>query len=167
MPQQILDGDRPVERDKRKARLAVLAALLNTDLHVGKGRNVFRDGIAERKLALLHEHHRGNGRDRFRHRVKAKDRVRAHGQFRRDVAAAEILEIDRLAVLLEQQDRAGKRAGRDLVPDVVGDFRQALGRQAVHAAFGARLRADDAKQEDKRRNQRAAPLAQPKRLCRQ
>jgi hypothetical protein len=53
--------------------------------------------------------------------MKPEDRVRAHRHFGRDVADAEILRIDRLAVLLDQKDHAGDIAGRDFVADIVTD----------------------------------------------
>ena len=77
MAQQILDRDRALQRLERQRRLAALIRLLDADLHVGKGRNVFRDGIVERELAVLDQHHRGNRRDRLRHRIEPEDRVRA------------------------------------------------------------------------------------------
>ena len=43
------------------------------------------------------------------------------GLLGRDVAHAEIFEIDRMAVLLDQEDGAGDFAGRDLVADIVAD----------------------------------------------
>ncbi len=56
----------------------------------------------------------------FRHRVEPENRVRASSAGRiATVADAKTLEIDRLAVLLDQQDRAGNLAGRDFVADVV------------------------------------------------
>ena len=59
-----------------------------------------------------------------------------HRQFGRDVAHAEFLEIDGMAVLLDQQDRAGNLAGRDLVADVVADALQFRARETSGGGAG-------------------------------
>ena len=126
--QQILDGDRPLERFERELRLA---GLVDADFHVGKRRNVFCDGIVKPELAVLDQHHGDDRRDRLRHRVEAEDRIRRHRQFCRDVAHAKAFEIDRLAVSLDQENRAGNLSARDVVPDVIADARKSFGRKAA------------------------------------
>jgi len=115
--QQIRDPDRTVERLPRQHHRAVGPALFHADPDVRKSRDEFRDGIVELQLAILDQHHGGNRGDRLRHRIQAKDRIRVHRQFGRDIADAEIFGINRLAVLLDQEDRAGDLSGRDLVSD--------------------------------------------------
>jgi len=39
--QQVLDGDRPVDRLKPECELAGWVELFDADLHIGKGGNVF------------------------------------------------------------------------------------------------------------------------------
>ncbi len=41
MAQQILDGDRAIERFAHQYRLSVLIAILDADFQVGEGRNIF------------------------------------------------------------------------------------------------------------------------------
>jgi hypothetical protein len=127
MTQQVLDRDRPIERLQRQHDLAIVAPFLDADLHVGEGPNVFRDGIGERELAVLDEHHGRDAGDGLRHRIETEYGVRAHRKLGRDIADAEILEIDRLAMLLDQQDCARDFAGRDLVSDVIRNLRQPFG----------------------------------------
>jgi hypothetical protein len=55
----------------------------------------------------------------------------------RDVANPEILEVDRLPVLLDQHDGARDLAGRDLVADVVADARKLFGREAGRSRNGS------------------------------
>src|SRR6202167_6503111 len=58
----------------------------------------------------------------------------------RDVAHAEIFEIDGMAVLLDQQDGAGDLAGHNLVAEIVADARQ-FGRRKAGRDGGRRFRA--------------------------
>jgi hypothetical protein len=58
--QQVLDGNRAIERFQHQRRLSVLIALLDADFYVGEGRNVFCNGIVEREIAVLDQHHRSD-----------------------------------------------------------------------------------------------------------
>ncbi len=110
-----------VRRHQLERLGAVLRLLLDAHFDVGEGGNVFRNGIFEPELALFDQHHRDHAGDRLGHRKQAEDRVIGHRQPGRDVAHAEEFVIDRLAVLLDQQDRAGNLALRDLVAEVIAD----------------------------------------------
>jgi len=46
--------------------LSSLVGLFDADLHVGKSRNVFANGIIERKLAIVDQHHHGSRCNRLR-----------------------------------------------------------------------------------------------------
>jgi hypothetical protein len=95
----------------------VLAA--NPD--VGEGGKIFRDRVVKPKLAFVDQLHRHEARDRLAHRKQAEDGIIGHRQLGRDIAYAEEFAIDRLAVLLDQQDRAGDFSLRDLVAQIVAD----------------------------------------------
>jgi hypothetical protein len=53
--------------------------------------------------------------------VKRKDRVWCHRNFGLDGLDAETFQIDRLAVLLDQDDRARKLPCRNLIVEKFGD----------------------------------------------
>ena len=53
----------------------------------------FDKGIVEPELAVLDQHHRGDDRDRLRHRIQPKDRIRRHRPLASDVAHTETFEI--------------------------------------------------------------------------
>ena len=76
--QQILDIDRPARRHQVEHRLAGVVLALDADLHVGKGRNVFADGIVERDLAAIDQHHRRHAGDGLGDRMDREDRIRRH-----------------------------------------------------------------------------------------
>ena len=54
------------------------------------------------------------------------------GKLGRDVADAKVLEINRPAVLLDQQDRAGDFGTGNLVADVIADAREPFRREYVY-----------------------------------
>ena len=83
LQQQILDRDRAGAAAPGRARPAGLVLSLDTDLHVGKGGNVFADGIVERDLAAVDQHHRREAGDGLCQRMDRKDRVRRHRRCRR------------------------------------------------------------------------------------
>ena len=140
VPQQIPDRDRALQRLELERRLSGFIGKIDADFCIRKGGNVFRHGIVERQLAVVDQHHRGNRGDGFRHRIDPEDRVRRHRQAGREVADAETLEIDRLAVLLDQQDRAGNLAGRDFVANVIADPIEGRARESWRVRrFRARL----------------------------
>ena len=113
---------RPVQRHQFERLAAVVGLLLDADLHVGEGGNVFRDGIVELDLALLDQLHRHDGGDRLGHREQAEDGLVGDRRLGHHVLHAEGFVIDRLAVLLDQDDRAGDLAGRDLVLEELADL---------------------------------------------
>ena len=86
----------------------------------------------------VHRDHRG---DRLGQRRQAEDGLVCDRRLRHRVLGAEDLVIDRLAMLLDQDVGAGNLAGRDLVLEELGDFRQLLriemraGRN-IESAFG-------------------------------
>ena len=84
----------------------------------------FDDGIVELELALIEQLHRHHGGDRLGHREQAEDGLVRDRRLGDDVLHAEEFVIDRLAVLLDQHDRAGDLAGRDLVLEELADLRE-------------------------------------------
>ena len=119
VPQQIPDRDRALQRLELERILSCFIGKIDADFCIGKGRNVFRHGIIEGQLAVVDQHHRGDRGNGFRHRIDLENRVRRHRLAGRRVPHAEALEIDRLAVLLDQQDGAGNLAGGDFVAELV------------------------------------------------
>src|SRR5665213_3378664 len=91
----------------------------------------FREPFGELRVVeiAIDQHHRRNRRDRLRHRIEPKDGVGGHRQLALGVAHAKILEIDRTAVLLDQEDGAGNPAGRNLVAEIVAGALQPGGRK--------------------------------------
>ncbi len=86
--QQVLDGHGPVRRD-------ALAAVAQ-HLDVGELGHELRDGVVERDLAFLDEHHHRDARHRLRHRVDAEDVVPLHRVAGRGVARSHRLPVDDL-----------------------------------------------------------------------
>ena len=129
MQQQILDRDGPAQRHEIEHDLAGVILALDADLHAGERRNVFADGIVEFDLAAIDQHHRGKTGDGFAERMQREDRIRRHVDPGIDVALAEPLEIDRLAVALDQDDGARNFPLRDLIVEKLVDPRKLLHRQ--------------------------------------
>ena len=121
VPQQVLDRNRAFERIELERGLASFVGQIDADFRIGKSRNIFRDWIVEGQPALVDQHHRGNRRNDLRHRIDLENGIRRHRLPGRWIPHAETFEIDRLAVLLDQQDRAGYLAGRDFVANVVAN----------------------------------------------
>ena len=102
----------------------------------------FAIGIVELELALLDQRHRDHAGDGLGHREQAKDGLVGDRRLGDDVLHAEGFVIDRLAVLLDQDDGAGDLAGRDLVLEELADLGKLVlvemraGRN-VEGAFGA------------------------------
>ena len=119
---QIVYRHRPVRRHQFERLGAVVGLLLDADLHIGEGRNVFRDGIVELDRAVLDQLHRDDGGDRLGHREQAEDRLVGDRRLADDVLHAEGFVVDRLAMLLDQHDCAGDLAGRDLVLEELADL---------------------------------------------
>ena len=119
VPQQVQNRDRTLQRLELERILAGLIGKIDADLGIGESRNVFRDGIVERQLAVLDQHHDCDRGDRLGHRIDPEDGIRRHRQPGRDAAQPETFQIDLLAVLLDQQHRAGNLAARNLVADDV------------------------------------------------
>jgi len=80
-----------------------------------KVRNVLRDWILEFELALIDQHHGGDAGDGFGHREQPEDRLIRHRLPGDDILHTDELMIDRLAVLLDQEDRTGDFAACDLL----------------------------------------------------
>ena len=121
LQQQILDNDRPTQRHKIERRLCIVDLALYADLHVGKGRNIFADGIIQRDLSAVDQHQRRDAGDGLGDRMDRKDRIRRHRRAGIDIALAEAFEIDRLAMLLDQHDRAGNPPRFDFAVDETVD----------------------------------------------
>jgi hypothetical protein len=81
----------------------------------------FDSGSCGDQFAVSDQHHRGGVGDGLGHRAQREHRVQAHRRLGRDVAIAEGLQIDRLAVLLDQDDRAGNATARDLGVEELGN----------------------------------------------
>ena len=121
MPQQIPDRDRALQRLELERILPCFIGKIDADFCIRKGVNIFRHGIVEGQLAVVDQHHRGNRGDGLRHRIDLENAIRRHRLAGRGVPHAETFEIDRLAVLLDQQDCAGNLAGRNFIANVVAD----------------------------------------------
>ncbi len=122
MTHQVENGDRPGQRHQFERPGTVLGLFLLTDLHVGEGGNVLRDGIVELDLAVLDQLHRHDRGDRLGQRRQAEDGLVGDRRLGHHVLHAEGFVIDRLAVLLDQDVGAGDLAGRHLVPEELGDL---------------------------------------------
>ena len=117
--QQVLDCDGPAQRHQVKHRAAGIIFSLDADLRAGEGRDVFADGIIERDFAAVDQHHRRHTGNGLGDRMDREDRVRRHRRSLLDVPLAEGLEIDLLAVTLDQNDGAGNLAGGDFTIDEI------------------------------------------------
>ena len=143
---QVLDGDRALDRDRIQSHRPVLALLLDADLDVRERRNVFRQRLLQLQFAFLHQHHRGNRGDRFRHRIDAEDGVGRHRLLGAGIANAETIEVGRLAVALDHHDGTGNLVPGDLVLDVGIDASEPCARKTRflglggEGAFGERAR---------------------------
>ena len=93
-------------------------------LQVRKLRNVLRDRILERQLALIDQLHRDHAGDGLGHREQTKDRLVRDRCLGDHVLYAESFVIDRLAVLLDQHHRAGDFARRHFVAEELADLCQ-------------------------------------------
>ena len=94
---------------------------------------------------LVDQQHCRDRGDRLGHGEDAEYGVIRHRRFGRGVAHPEELVIDRLAVLLDQQDSAGNLFGRDFVAEEFADFLELLliemgPRRNVEGALGSRRR---------------------------
>src|SRR4030081_2318104 len=94
---------------------------LDANLHTGKGWYVFADGIVERDFALIDQHHRGHACDGLGDRMDRKDGVRRHRRSLLDVTLAEAFEINRLAVVLDQNDGAWDSSRGNFVIEKIVD----------------------------------------------
>src|SRR5215472_12012772 len=103
LQEQIPDRRLPLGRDEF-VWLAIRIAFLNYHLHIRKGRNVFRNRIIERKFPRINQQHRREARDRLGHRTKSKNRFRCHYTVGPDVAHPKSLQVNRVAMLLYQDD---------------------------------------------------------------
>ena len=142
LTQQIEDGNRPGQRHQFERLAAVLGLLLDADLHVGEGRNVFRERIVELDLAVLDQLHRHHGGDRLGQRGQAEDGLVRYRRLRHHILHAEGFVIDRLAALLDQDVRAGDLAGCDLIAEELADLGELVLVEMraggnVEGAFGA------------------------------
>ncbi len=108
------------DRDELERRFALRGGALQPHLHVRKGRDVFCNGIIQRKFAGIDQHHRRDARDRLGHGMKGKDRVRRHGEIGLDVAHTKGLQVNGAAMLLDQDDGARQPSRCNLVVEEVG-----------------------------------------------
>ena len=79
-------------------------------LQIGELWSPFGDRVVELEFAFLHQHQDGHGGDRLGHRGDAEHGVAGHGLAGDDVAVAERIELDDLALAPDQGDEAGKVA---------------------------------------------------------
>ena len=77
----------------------------------------FATGSSSLSLPCIDQHHRRDAGDRLRHRIQAEDGVVGHRQPGRDIAHAEEFVINRLAMLLDQQNGARNLAVGDLAAE--------------------------------------------------
>jgi hypothetical protein len=87
------------------------------------------NGIVERDLAAIDQYHRRHAGDGLADRMNRKDGVRRHWRAGLDVALAEVLQIDRLAVALDQDDGARNPPRRDFAIEETLDRRQFRNRE--------------------------------------
>src|SRR5262249_34269080 len=140
MPQQILNSGRSVRFDERVRRLAVSVLSRDRDLKIGELREIFRDGIGERQLALLSEHHRGNRYERLCHRIETKDGVPGHRRAACRIALSERLEVRDLAFGRTQAGGAGEWFIRVLCLDRLSEPLEPLRGEADLLRLGSRKR---------------------------
>jgi len=127
LQEQIPDGRRPLGLDKFERCLALRIDPLHPYLHIGKGWDVFRNRIIERKFAGIDQHHRCEARDRFGHRMKREHCIQRHGKVGPDVAHAKGLQVNGVTMLLDQDDGAGEPSSRNLVFEEIGEELELFG----------------------------------------
>src|SRR5215813_3959041 len=126
VPQQILNSCRSVCLDERVRHLAVSVLSRDRDLEIGELREIFRDRIGERQLALLSEDQRGNRYEWLPHRIQAKDGIPGHRRAGCWIALSERLEVRDFAFASNQDDRARESFIRDLGLDRLSEPLESL-----------------------------------------
>ena len=105
--QEILDGRLTLGRYQRVGELRVCGVGPGHAHHqVLHGREELRDRIGELDLAVLHQDHRGDRRQRLGHRVDPKDGVVRHRRSRGLVARPDTLEVGDLPLARDDDDGA-------------------------------------------------------------
>jgi hypothetical protein len=112
------------------------------DAGVGEGRDPPRDRVGQLQHALLVEHHRGDGGDRFGHRVDAPDRVVGDREVGVEIAAAVVRQVHDAPVPRDDDRPAGQPTVVDVAAEVLVDPGQPVGvepdlaRLRVHLDLG-------------------------------
>ncbi len=101
---QLAHRHRPARVLQLRRAVVVLSGV---DLQFRELRNVARHGIVEPPLAFLVQHHHRNAGDRFAHRVDPEDRILLQRIAAADAALASRVEVDDLAVALDQPCESG------------------------------------------------------------
>ena len=100
--------------------------------HVGELGRPPGDRVAERELALLHQHQGRHRGDRLGHRGDAEQGVPLHRQVSCEVALAAQGDLDDLALAPDQGHAAGEIAGVDRALQHVGGVLEARHIEAAH-----------------------------------
>ena len=82
-------------------------------LEAGELRQILRDRIGDRELALVLQHQNRDAGDRLGHRRDPEERVGPHRPFRRDVGEAGGLEVQDVVLVDDRGDGAGNFVLRD------------------------------------------------------
>ena len=97
------------------ARLVVFAAAAVENLDIGKFLDVAGDVMVQAQLAFLEQHHRGQRRDRLRHRIDAENRLRPDGLAAAEFGRPAIVFQRDLAIARNQRRHARQLAGVEIV----------------------------------------------------
>jgi hypothetical protein len=131
-------GDEVVDGDVARRRIGVVqrAAGVLQHPHAGELGRPLGDRVLELELAFLHQLQRHDAGDRLGHGGDAEDGVARHRRARLDVALADGVELQLLAVLPDQRHRPGKPAGVDHAAQRRLDRAQ---RRPVEALYATRI----------------------------
>ena len=127
--QQVLDGDRTVERLELQPGLPSSPGFSTPTLVSANAGMYFERGSSSLSLPSSTSIIAATEVIGFDIEYRRKMVSAAHRNFGGDVAQAKTLEINRVAVLLDQNDGAGNLALSDLVAEIIADPRQLLRRE--------------------------------------
>ena len=102
-------GEEVGYRDRCSCRLGghVIPVTADVHPHVFERRDVLAERIVEMKGAFLVEHHRRDRRNRFGHRVEAKQPVLVEPHLRLRIAVTDCFEIGHLSASRDESERTG------------------------------------------------------------
>ena len=108
-------GHQVLDRDVARRGIGVLDWTLCVlqHLHAGELGHPLSDRVVQPELAFLHQHQRRGGGDRLGHRGDAEERVARHWRAAGDVALAQRVELQFLALAPDQRHKAREVARVD------------------------------------------------------